>query len=160
MENPEKDLRKLIRKTLQEMNDISESDLLVRAGVNWDEAKPKFLEKINNLVAKIDDDQYDDADNLIGSVTAMLKMWRAKIKKGKNDMVDKVSYSETLDEEQLDEYFGGPSKEEKTTLVHNLASTIDEIMIREYFDKEELKDWINNYVDNKLFSTQKPSGFM
>jgi len=33
-------------------------------------------------------------------------------------------------------------------------------MIREYFDKEELKDWINNYVDNKLFSTQKPSGFM
>jgi len=102
MENPEKDLRKLIRKTLQEMNDISESDLLVRAGVNWDEAKPKFLEKVNNLISKIDDDQYDDAEDLIGSVSAMLKMWRAKIKKGKNDMVDKVSYSETLDEENND----------------------------------------------------------
>ena len=148
MENPEKDLRKLIRKTLQEMNDISESDLLVRAGVNWDEAKPKFLEKINNLVSKIDDDQYDDADNLIGSVTAMLKMWRAKIKKGKNDMVDKVSYSETLDEEGINEIFGGGlSVEEKYEILQKIKSGITGLIIGG-FDKEKLKSMITTLIDN------------
>lgn len=95
----EKQIRLLIRKQLSEMYDISESDILVRAGVDWDEVKPKFLEKINDLVSKIDDDKYDDAEDLIGNVTNMLKVWKAKIHKGKQtDMVDKKSYSETLDE--------------------------------------------------------------
>ena len=98
----EKKIRLIIRKKLSEMENVSESDLLVRAGVNWEEVKPKFLEKINNLVSKIDDDQYNDAEDLIGNVTAMLKMWRAKIKKGKSDMVNKVSNTETLDEKIVD----------------------------------------------------------
>ena len=98
MESSEKDLRKLIRKTLQEIN-ISENDLLIRAGVDWDEVKPKFLEKVNNLVAKIDDDQYSDAEDLIGSTMTMLKMWKSKINKGK-EMVNKSQNAETLDEEE------------------------------------------------------------
>jgi len=148
MENPEKDLRKLIRKTLQEMNDISESDLLVRAGVNWDEVKPKFLEKVNNLVAKIDDDQYDDAEDLIGSVSAMLKMWRAKIKKGKNDMVDKVPYSETLDEEGINEIFGGALPiEDKYKILQNIKTGITGLIIGG-FDKEKLKSMITKLIDN------------
>ena len=85
------------------MENVFESDILVRAGVNWDEVKPKFLEKINDLVSKIDDDQYDDAEDLIGGVTNMLKVWKAKIHKGKkSDMVDKPSYSETLDEKNIE----------------------------------------------------------
>ncbi len=107
MTNEEKNIRLIIRKTLSEIDNVSESDILVKAGVDWEEVKPKFLEKINDLVSKIDDDQYDDAEDLIGNVTAMLKMWRHKIKKGKTDIVDKVSNTETLDEEHLGEYFGG-----------------------------------------------------
>ena len=96
----EKNLRLIIRKMLSEMENVSESDILIRAGVNWDEVKPKFLEKINDLVSKIDDDQYDDAEDLIGNVTNMLKVWKSKIHKGKeSDMVKKTAYSETLDEE-------------------------------------------------------------
>lgn len=98
MQNQEKTLRKLIRKNLQEMEEISESDLLVRAGVNWDEAKSQFLTKINSLISKIDDDQYDDADDLIGSVSVMLRIWRAKIKKGQSDIVNKSVNVTTLDE--------------------------------------------------------------
>jgi hypothetical protein len=98
----ENKIRLMIRKTLSEMENVSESDILVRAGVNWDEVKPKFLEKVNNLVSKIDDDQYSDAEDLIGNVTTMLKMWKSKIKKGKSDMVSKVSNTETLDEKTVD----------------------------------------------------------
>jgi hypothetical protein len=98
MTNEEKNIRLIIRKTLSEIDNVSESDILVKAGVDWEEVKPKFLEKINDLVSKIDDDQYDDAEDLIGNVTAMLKMWRHKIKKGKTDMVDKTYNTETLDE--------------------------------------------------------------
>jgi len=146
MENPEKDLRKLIRKTLQEMNDISESDLLVRAGVNWDEAKPKFLEKVNNLISKIDDDQYDDAEDLIGSVSAMLKMWRAKIKKGKNDMVDKVSYSETLDED--DEYKERTPEEKK--IRQQKEKKIRHILHKQGADKKYSREELGEFSIEKL----------
>ena len=37
MSNKENDIRLLIRKTLSEMDNVSESDILVKAGVNWDE---------------------------------------------------------------------------------------------------------------------------
>lgn len=99
MNKIERNLRLLIRKALSE--NISESDLLVKAGVNWDEMKPKFLETVNSLVSKIDDDQYDDAEDLIGTATSMLKIWKAKIRKGK-EMVDRIPHVETLDEKIVD----------------------------------------------------------
>lgn len=100
MTTEEKKLRGIIQRMLAETNNVSENEMMVRAGVNWDEVKPEFLEKINDLVSKIDDDKYEDAEDLIGKVTNMLKVWKAKIHKGKKaEMVDKASYSETLDEE-------------------------------------------------------------
>lgn len=101
MDKIEKKLRLAIRKTLSEMENVSESDLLVRAGVNWQEMKPKFLETVNSLVAKIDDDKYDDAEDLIGTAISMLKIWKAKIRKGK-EMVDRVANVETIDEKLTD----------------------------------------------------------
>lgn len=108
MTTEEKNIRLIIRKTLSEIENVSESDILVRAGVNWDEVKPKFLETINDLVAKIDDDKYDEVERLIMQVMGMLKIWRAKIRKGK-EMVDRISNVETLDEIDVNEYFGGPN---------------------------------------------------
>lgn len=102
MTTEEKKIRLAIRKTLMELENVSESDILMRAGVNWDEVKPKFLETVNDLVSKIDDDKYDDAEDLIGKAVGMLKIWKAKMRKGK-DMVDRVHFSETLDETDIAE---------------------------------------------------------
>jgi hypothetical protein len=101
MDTEEKKLRLAIRKTLSEMENMSENDLLVRAGVNWHEMKPKFLETVNGLVSKIDDDKYDDAEDLIGRAIGMLKVWKSKIRKGK-EMVDRVANVETIDEKLTD----------------------------------------------------------
>ena len=147
MSNKENDIRLLIRKTLSEMDNVSESDILVKAGVNWDEVKPKFLEKINTLISKIDDDQYDDAEDLIGNVTAMLKMWRHKIKKGKTDMVDKSYNTETLDEELLEDFGGGLSVEKKYEILQKIKIGIKGL-IAGGFDKEKLKSMIITLIDN------------
>ena len=136
----EKKIRAIIQKTLMETEGISESDLLVKAGVNWDEVKPKFLEKVNELISKIDDDEYDDADALIGKVSSMLKIWRAKIRKGKDDMVNKSSYEATLDEELL-EYFGGPSEEQNAIYLQKIKSNLGSLVASGY-DKEKLKSMI------------------
>jgi hypothetical protein len=148
----EKNIRLIIKKTLSEMENVSESDILVRAGVNWDEVKPKFLEKVNNLVSKIDDDKYDDAEDLIGSVTAMLKMWRAKIKKGKSDMVNKVSNTETLDEELLEYFGGGDSFEHKidTINIDALLNGLD--TLRHYKPELYFKFFPNLF--NKVSNTE------
>ena len=116
MTTEEKKLRKLIQKTLLETENMSESDLFVRAGVNWDEVKPKFLETVNDLVSKIDDDKYDNAEDLIGKAVAMLKIWKAKIHKGK-EMVDRVANVETLDEFDINGIFGGPDKKYKKNII-------------------------------------------
>ena len=63
--------------------------------------RTKFLETVNALVSKIDDDKYDDAEDLIGRAASMLKVWKAKIRKGK-EMVDRVANVETLDEKSAD----------------------------------------------------------
>jgi len=149
MENQEKILRKIIRKNLQEMNDISESDLLVRAGVDWDEAKPEFLEKVNNLISKIDDDQYDDADDLIGSVITALRFWRHKIRKGQdNGIVNRTLDVATLDEEGINEIVGGEWPiENKRGLLQNIKTGIKGLIIGG-FDKEKLKSMITTLIDN------------
>ena len=101
MSPEEKKLRLAIRKSLMEMENVSESDILTRAGVNWQEMKPKFLETVNNLVSKIDDDKYNDAEDLIGRAIGMLKVWKSKMRKGVG-MVDRIANVETLDEKSLD----------------------------------------------------------
>ncbi len=106
MTTEEKKLRIAIRKSLMEMENVSESDILTRAGVNWQEMKPKFLKTVKCLVSKIDDDKYNDAEDLIGKAIGMLKIWKAKMKKGIG-MVDRTSNTETLDEIDITETFGG-----------------------------------------------------
>lgn len=141
MDKNEKKIRSLIKKSLEEMYNVSESDLLVRAGVDWDEVKPKFLEKVNTLISKIDDDQYDDADDLIGSVITALRFWRHKIRKGQdNGMVSKDSNVATIDEELL-EYFGGPSDEQNSIYLQKIKSNIGSLVASGY-DKEKLKSMI------------------
>lgn len=165
MEENEKKLRLAIRKMMAEMHNVSENDLLVRAGVNWSEAKPNFLEKVNDLISKIDDDQYDDADDLIGSVITSLRIWRSKIKKGKNDIVNKSHPSETIDEElnELMELFGGGQsasdnyddfRQIKIHLISMLQSGVDTEKLKKQilslFDIYELRKLRknNNISDN------------
>jgi hypothetical protein len=149
MTTEEKNLRTIIRKSLSEMENVSESDILVRAGVNWNEVKPKFLETVNDLVSKIDDDKYSDAEDLIGKATNMLKMWKAKIRKGK-EMVDRKANVETLDEEmdELMEIFGGSNLEDKFNKLQKIQTNIVDLIMSGY-DKEKLKMKIISLIDNK-----------
>ena len=91
--NTEKNLRAFIRKQIAEANSITESDLM---GDAWLKMKPRFLETVNSLIQKIDDDNYDDAEDLIGQSIAMLKMWKHRLRSG--GLVKKVAFNETLDE--------------------------------------------------------------
>lgn len=96
--NTEKSLRAFIRKQIAEANSLSENDLM---GDAWSKMKPRFLETVNSLIQNIDDDNYDDADDLIGQSIAMLKMWKHRLRSG--GMVKKPVYNETLGEEKLNE---------------------------------------------------------
>jgi len=100
MENKEKQLRTLVRNIMSEMDNVNEHDLIMRAGLDWNRVKSEFANNVNSLIQKIDDDQYDDAEDLIGKAIVMLKMWKHKIKKGK-EMVNREPHSITLDEENL-----------------------------------------------------------
>ena len=149
MDENEKKIRSLIKKSLEEMYNVSESDLLVRAGVNWDEVKPKFLEKINTLISKIDDDQYDDADDLIGSVITALRFWRHKIRKGQdNGIVSKDLNVATIDEELNEIFGGGLSTEEKYEMLQKIKTNITGLLIGG-FEKENLKSMIIKLIDSK-----------
>lgn len=99
MEKNDSNIRKIIRKAIFESQTLGESDLLAKAGVNWEVVKPKFLATVQAIVDNIDTDDYEKAEKLIISARAMLKMWRDKIHKGQG-IVNKEPLQFTLDEIQ------------------------------------------------------------
>ena len=69
----------MIRETFQEVN---ESDLITKdTKETWEEIKKEFKRKNETLLNHIDDDNYDNADNLIDEVIEMLKDWKKRINK-------------------------------------------------------------------------------
>ena len=102
MEKNSNDIRKMVRKAMLETHELSESDLLATAGLDWDRVKPQLLNTVNSIVQNIDTDDYSQADKLIGSAMAMLKIWTAKIHKGQG-IVNREPYNFTLDELNLEE---------------------------------------------------------
>lgn len=97
MEKNTSDIRKIVRKAMLEMQDLSESDLLAKAGVDWSEVKAKLINTINNIINDIDTDDYQEADKMMGNAIGILKFYRAKIQKGR-DMVNRVPQHWTLEE--------------------------------------------------------------
>jgi hypothetical protein len=66
-------IRELIKKTIAET--------LIKKSISWEEQKPKFKETITSLISKIDDNSYEDAEDLLGSAISMLQSWKSKINK-------------------------------------------------------------------------------
>lgn len=97
MEKNDSNIRKIVRKAMFEGQDLTESDLLAKQGINWDEVKQKLLASVNSIITNIDTDDYKQAEQLIGNTIGMLKFWRAKIHKGQ-DMVNKTQHEFTLEE--------------------------------------------------------------
>lgn len=102
MEKNNSNVRKIVRKAIFEGQDLTESDLLAKAGLDWVEVKKKLANTINNIINDIDTDNYKEADRLMGNAIGMLKFYRAKIQKGR-DVVNRVQPQWTLDE--LNEMF-------------------------------------------------------
>lgn len=73
------EIQEMIRETFQEVN---ESDLITKdTKETWGEIKKEFKRKNETLLNHIDDDNYDNADNLIDEVIEMLKGWKKRINK-------------------------------------------------------------------------------
>jgi flagellar motor switch protein FliG len=73
------EIQEMIRETFQEVN---ESDLITKdTKETWEEIKKEFKRKNETLLNHIDDDNYDNADNLIDEVIEMLKDWKKRINK-------------------------------------------------------------------------------
>jgi PHP family Zn ribbon phosphoesterase len=73
------EIQEMIREAFQEVN---ESDLITKnTKETWEEIKKEFKRKNEILLQHIDDDNYDNADNLIDEVIDMLKDWKKRINK-------------------------------------------------------------------------------
>jgi flagellar motor switch protein FliG len=73
------EIQEMIRETFQEVN---ESDLITKdTKETWEEIKKEFKRKNETLLNHIDDDNYDNADNLIDEVIDILKDWKKRINK-------------------------------------------------------------------------------
>jgi flagellar motor switch protein FliG len=73
------EIQEMIREAFQEVN---ESDLITKdTKETWEEIKKEFKRKNETLLNHIDDDNYDNADNLIDEVIEMLKGWKKRINK-------------------------------------------------------------------------------
>ena len=78
----EQKIREFIRKSISEMSELDESDLIAKDQGQWERMKGDFKSNVVTLIQNIEDDQYEDAKDTIGETIAMLKFWRGKIKKG------------------------------------------------------------------------------
>jgi PHP family Zn ribbon phosphoesterase len=73
------EIQEMIREAFQ---DVNESDLITKnTKETWEEIKKEFKRKNEILLKHIDDDNYDNADNLIDEVIDMLKDWKKRINK-------------------------------------------------------------------------------
>lgn len=73
------EIQEMIREAFEEVN---ESDLITKnTKESWEEMKQDFKAKNKSLLQHIDDDNYDNADDLIDDVISMLKKWKRKINK-------------------------------------------------------------------------------
>ena len=82
------DIKKIVRESFQE---IKESDLIAKKGnKTWAEHKKEFKDNIEELLIHIEDDKYEDAENVIGKTINILKDWKKRIKEGgsKGDVID------------------------------------------------------------------------
>jgi PHP family Zn ribbon phosphoesterase len=79
MEITREEIQEMIREAFKEVN---ESDLITKnTKETWEDIKKEFKRKNEILLKHIDDDNYDNADNLIDEVIEMLKDWKKKISK-------------------------------------------------------------------------------
>ncbi len=79
MEITREEIQEMIREAFEEVN---ESDLITKnTKETWQEIKKEFKRKNEILLKHIDDDNYDNADNLIDEVIEMLKNWKKRINK-------------------------------------------------------------------------------
>ena len=74
-------LKEFIKKSIKEVNNIKESDLISTPN-EWEKMKTRFSTNVINLIQNIEDDEYEDASNVIGETIGMLKFWKGKIKLG------------------------------------------------------------------------------
>jgi LPS O-antigen subunit length determinant protein (WzzB/FepE family) len=94
----EKELREIIRNTIQ---DVNESDLITkRSNKTWSEHKSELNNNIKDVINFIEDDVYDEKDgvekivNKIDDSIEVLKSWKSKVKKGgeKKDVIDEEEF--------------------------------------------------------------------
>lgn len=78
-----------IRNAVREALNVKESDLISKkSNKSWSEHKSEFKEIIDDLLNHIEDDEYKDANDLIGDAIDILKAWKKKIKEGKGKIID------------------------------------------------------------------------
>jgi hypothetical protein len=83
MEVTKEEIQKMIKEALSEMN---ESDIVTKKGSkSWAEHKGDFKNNIEELLGHIEDDNYHDAENVIGKTIDTLKKWQKRIKDGLKD---------------------------------------------------------------------------
>jgi len=78
MELTEKELKSLIKEKLMGM---SESDALYAKKEDWQESKKKIRQNMIELLKHIEEDEYEEGVEKIGSLISKLKDWQVKIQK-------------------------------------------------------------------------------
>lgn len=77
-----KELREFVRKTIVKISDVNESDLITKDTSIWEKMKKDFKENVFTLIQNIENDEYENAKDVIGNTMATLQFWRGKIKRG------------------------------------------------------------------------------
>lgn len=84
MSNKNIQIRKIVRGMISEI-DINESDIIAKEKSEWKEMKKEFKKMTNNLVDKIEDDKYSDANGQIDKTIKILKNWKKRLSKNLDD---------------------------------------------------------------------------
>lgn len=74
-------LQNFIKKTLYEIGQIKESDLIATKD-DWFDMKTRFKNNVITLIQNIENDDYEDAKKVIGDTIGILRFWKGKIQQG------------------------------------------------------------------------------
>lgn len=76
----EEEIREIVREALSNME---ESDLITKKGSkSWSDHKEEFKNNVDSLLGNIQNDEYEDAEDVIGKTIDILKGWKKRISSG------------------------------------------------------------------------------
>jgi hypothetical protein len=76
----EEEIREIVREALSNME---ESDLITKKGSkSWSDHKEEFKNNVDSLLDNIQNDEYEDAEDVIGKTIDILKDWKKRISSG------------------------------------------------------------------------------